>query len=54
MKEVRNKDGKLVCRVDADQKLVEIVRKGVLTTLRFARDGTVEVLHSGQLIYTTI
>lgn len=43
LEEVRNKDGKKVCRVDAKHKLVEIVLKGIRTLIHFRDDGTLEI-----------
>jgi hypothetical protein len=44
MKEVRNTDGKLVCRVDEKKCLVEIVCSGCMTKIRFVPgDDTLEI-----------
>ena len=43
LKEVRNEDGRKVCRVDAKHKLVEIVQKGIRTLIHFRDDGTLEI-----------
>lgn len=43
MQEVRNSANKLVCRIDKEQKVVEIVIKGCKTEIRFLADGTAEV-----------
>ncbi len=43
MEEVRNTANKLVCRIDKQQKVVEIVIKGCKTQIRFSDDGTAEV-----------
>ena len=43
MEEIRNSQGKLVCRVDKMSKTVEIVLKGCTTLIRFASDGTITV-----------
>lgn len=43
MREVRNSQGKLVCRVDKASKTVEIILKGCTTLIRFSDDGTVRV-----------
>jgi hypothetical protein len=42
MKSVKDAAGKLVCKVDAETKTVEIVRNGIKTRIRFAPDGSVE------------
>lgn len=41
--DVRNKNGKKVCVVDADNKTVEILFKGSLTKITFLPDGTITV-----------
>lgn len=45
MEEVRNSQGKLVCRVDKASKSVEIVLKGCTTLIRFSDDGTIRVIN---------
>ena len=42
-KEVKNADGKLVCRICEDSGIVEIVRKGCKTLIRFMPGGKVEI-----------
>lgn len=43
MEEVRNGANKLVCRIDGQKKVVEIVMKGCKTQIRFSDDGTTEI-----------
>ncbi len=43
MEEVRNAANKLVCRIDKNKKVVEIVMKGCKTQIRFSDNGTTEV-----------
>ncbi len=43
MQEVRNSIGKLVCLIDKESCIVEIVMKGCKTTIQFTSDGTVEI-----------
>ncbi|MBI6873411.1 MULTISPECIES: hypothetical protein [Clostridium] len=43
MQSIKNSSGKLVCRIDSSQKIVEIVHKGIRTVIRFLDDGTYEV-----------
>lgn len=43
MQEVRNGMGKLVCLIDKENCVVEIVIKGCKTTIQFKDDGTVEI-----------
>ena len=43
LEEIRNVDGKKVCRVDAKHKLIEIVQKGIRTLIHFRDDGTLEI-----------
>lgn len=46
MEEVRNGNGKLVCQIDKQGKVVEIVMKGCKTTIRFLADGKVEIINA--------
>lgn len=43
VEKVKNAADKLVCQIDKQQKLVEIVHKGYTTTIRFFDDGHVEI-----------
>ncbi len=43
MQEVRNRLGKLVCRIDKASRIIEIVIKGCKTTIQFKDDGMVEI-----------
>lgn len=43
MCEVRNKDGKLVCRIDESTETVEIKVKNCITLIRRKSDGTPEI-----------
>jgi hypothetical protein len=45
MNEVRNSDGKLVCRIDNKERLVEIINKGCITEIRFRPDDTLKIEH---------
>lgn len=45
MEEVRNSQGKLVCRVDKASKTVEIVLKGCTTLICFSDDGQISVIN---------
>lgn len=46
MQEVRNAHGKLACKMDKNERIVEIVQKGCKTVIRFKPDGTVEILNT--------
>jgi hypothetical protein len=46
MTDIRNIQGKLVCRVDKASKSVEIVVKGCVTVIRFSDDGKVNVTNT--------
>ena len=46
MKEIKNADGKLVCRMDERAWIIEIVHKGCKTLIRFMPDGTAEVINT--------
>lgn len=47
MQEVRNSIGKLVCLIDKEQQVVEIVIKGCKTTIRFS-ENQVEIINTQQ------
>lgn len=49
MEEVRNSQGKLVCRVDKLNKTVEIVFKGCTTLICFSDDGTISVTNKDKV-----
>ena len=46
MKEIKNSNGKLVCKVDEKNKIIEIVHKGYKTVLQFLENGTLVVLNT--------
>lgn len=43
MEPVYNSDGKLICRIDTEEHLVEIVRRGIVTTIAFLDDGNIKI-----------
>ena len=45
MKDIRNIDGKLVCRFDEDECAIEIVNKGCITIIRLNPDDMPEIIH---------
>ena len=45
MKEVRNANGKLICRLDEKKVMVEIVHKGCKTQIHFKPNGAIEVVN---------
>ena len=45
MEELRNLNGKLVCRLDKKVSVVEIMHKGCKTLICFKPDGTTEVVN---------
>lgn len=46
MQEIKNSAGKLVCRIDATEKVVEIVHKGITTVIYILDNGTFEVVNN--------
>jgi len=46
MRDIKNSNGKLVCRIDEEASIVEIVHKGCKTLIRFNPDGTAEVINT--------
>lgn len=49
MEEIRNNQGRLVCRVDRSTKTVEIAVKGSVTTIRFTDDGKIRVINTSKV-----
>lgn len=43
MQKVKNSVGKTICRVDTEDKLVEIQHKGIKTLIRFLPNGDIQV-----------
>ena len=43
MKIVKNQDGKTICSIDPEHKIVVILKKGIETTIRFYPDGTYKI-----------
>ena len=50
MTEIRNSQGKLVCRADKDSKTVEIAVKGNVTVIRFTDDGKMKIENTGRTV----
>ena len=48
MTNVRNENGKLVCKVDSSLKTVEIVQKKFKTIICFTTDGKVKITNLKQ------
>jgi len=46
MRDIRNANGKLVCRLDEKAGVVEIVHKGCKTLICFKPDGTAEIVNT--------
>jgi hypothetical protein len=46
MQDIKNSSGKLVCRIDATEKIVEIVHKGICTVIHILDNGTCEVINT--------
>ena len=42
---IRNISGKMVCSIDYQNKIVEIVRKGEKTTIHVNKNGEFEITH---------
>jgi len=45
MRDIKNSKGKLICRIDEKDSLVEIVHKGSKTIIRFKPDVAAEVIN---------
>ena len=50
MQEVRNNQGKLICRADRLTKTVEIAVKGCVTKIRFSDDGKINVTNKNKAV----
>ena len=50
MQDIRNGQGKLVCRADKDSKSVEIAVKGNVTVIRFTDDGKIKVTNTDKAV----
>jgi hypothetical protein len=46
MREVRNSDGRLVCRINEDTGAVEICVKGCVTLIERQPDGEIRIVNS--------
>ena len=46
MHEIRNSDGRLVCRIDEAAGIVEIYIKGCLTQIQWTPEGKVRIAHT--------
>lgn len=46
MHDIKNLAGKLVCRVDAQTKAIEIIRKGYKTVIVFNNDKSISIANS--------
>ena len=53
MTEIRNSQGKLVCRADKDNKTVEIAVKGNVTVIRFTDDGKMKIENTERKVEKT-
>ncbi len=45
MNEIRNLDGKLVCRIDGASSIVEIKVKDCITLIKVNTDGTTKIIN---------
>lgn len=50
MQEIRNSFGKLVCRIDKNNKTVEIAVKGCITTISFLPDDKIKVTNKNRAV----
>jgi len=46
MREIRNSDGRLVCRIDESAGIIEIYAKGCLTRIQWIPEGKVRITHT--------
>jgi len=45
MKEIRNANGKLICRLDKKKGIIEIARKGCKTKIHFKPSDKIEIIN---------
>lgn len=45
MQNIKNANGKLICKVDSDSKVIEIVFKGYKTIIQFFENGKMQVIN---------
>ncbi|MCM1295583.1 MAG: hypothetical protein NC311_08570 [Muribaculaceae bacterium] len=48
--EIRNNQGKLVCKVERNSKTVEIAVKGYVTLVKFCEDGNINVINKNKAV----
>ena len=53
MREIRNSDGRLVCRIDEAAGIIEIYIKGCLTRIQWMPEGKVRTTHVRQKTLST-
>lgn len=46
--DIRNSQGKLICRIDKNSKTVEIAVKGCITTIHFTEDGNINITNTSK------
>ncbi len=46
--EIRNNQGKLVCRIDKTSKTIEIAIKGCITLINFSDNGNINVINKNK------
>lgn len=46
--DIRNSQGRLICRVDEGSKIVEIAVKGCITTIHFSDDGKINISNTSK------
>ena len=48
MREIRNNDGRLVCKIDERTGAIEISLKGCVTLITHSKNGEVNVVHNAR------
>jgi hypothetical protein len=43
LNEVRNSDGRLICKADPERQEIEIVMKDIITMIKFRKDAQLEI-----------
>lgn len=47
--EVRNSQGKLICRIDKPSKTIEIANKGYVTLISFCDNGNINIINKNKV-----
>ena len=52
MHDIRNSDGHLVCRINDDANIIEILTRGIVTTIILNPGGKTQITHTRKQLLT--